>query len=144
MPDTQRRWHKSSAVSMDTLCRHQKGGVLVALVAEQVVAAGETINIGTARYLAVEGGRGRLGLVMGTLVSVAILGIEEALVADGALVRPLRAAQVGPAVTSASGQHGGGQCHTRTAHLRSQERSNDLPQPSTGHGKPPGFGAWRL
>jgi hypothetical protein len=74
--------------------------VLVPLVAKQVVSAGEAIYIRAAGYGAVKDSFRRQRSRMSGLVTIEVLGIEETLSTDGALVRPLRASQMLLLVTS--------------------------------------------
>lgn len=74
--------------------------VLPSLVSKQVVATREAIDVSAAGHGTVEHGLGRRVLVVGSLVALTVLWVEEALATDGALVRPLRAPEVGLLVTS--------------------------------------------
>ena len=76
--------------------------MLLALVTQQVIATREAVDVGAAGDRTVEHGLRRRGLVVGPHVTVAVLGVEEALVARRALVRPLRTVEVSLLVTSAS------------------------------------------
>jgi hypothetical protein len=78
--------------------------VLLSLMSQEIVASGKAFEVVAATNLAVEGILGRRLLNVFSLMSGKIFRVEEAFVADGALMRPLRAVQVCLLVAAGSGQ----------------------------------------
>jgi hypothetical protein len=85
---------------LDRLRTGNKPSVLLPLVTKQVVAARKAVDVGAARHLTVKRSLGRRRLLVGALVTVAIFWVKKAFVAYRALVRPLRATQMGLLMTS--------------------------------------------
>lgn len=102
--------------------------MLLALVSQQIVATSKAIDLVAARDTAEENGL----LVVFAFVSVEVLGVKESLLANVALVGPLRAVEVLLLVTTRGLSRG--QCRQDlSTHLRSHARSKALPQSSTVH-----------
>jgi hypothetical protein len=97
--------------------------VLISLVTPQVVTTREAGDVIAAGDVAVQHSLWRRGLIVGALVSLAVFGVEEALVADGALVRPLRPIEVSLRMTP-EGMSMSSYDRQVETYLRSHDRSN--------------------
>lgn len=82
--------------------------MLLALVTQQVVTTREAVDVVAAGNGAVQHDLWRRGLVVGPLMTGAVLWVKEALIADQALVRPLRTIHMSLLMTSAAGMSIGG------------------------------------
>jgi hypothetical protein len=76
------------------------GRMLLALVPKKVVFARKAVEIAATRMIAAVCMRSQRRVTVFALVSMKVLGIEEAIATGGASMRPLRTVQMGLLVTA--------------------------------------------